>query len=128
MDGNGRNEQQNLVDVGIAAVALNIGAHHTVQVGRQLVNEVQGVSACENTGDGNKQAPFAAVIQGRQNQTQHRRCQHDTRSKGQDNVAEFVRDVLENYAQTGADDGGTANAQGCEDYHTHRDDLLKMFL
>ncbi len=90
VDGNGGDEEQHLAQLSVAGMRLIVGSRQPVQMGHQFVCQVQTYRTGKNTGDGDEQAPIPAVFQGRQDQAQYRGSQHDTGSKAQHDVAEFV--------------------------------------
>ena len=90
VDGDGHDKQQHLTGMMAALMILNVRAHQPVQVGNQLIDERQGIRAHENTGYGGDNAKAPPIFQRGQNQSQHRGCQHDTGSEGQDDVTEPV--------------------------------------
>ena len=67
-------------------------------MGHDLVKQIDAQGARENTGDGHRKTPFSAIVQRGQDQTDHRRRQHDTGRKGQHNITEFMGKILERKA------------------------------
>ena len=118
MNGDGGDKQQHLVQARVA-VGLRIGSHQPVQMGHQLINEVQAHRTGKDAGDGNRNAEPSAVIEGRQNQSQHRRGKHNPRGKGQHNIGEFVRDVPKDKAHQASENRRAAHTQGRQQHHFH---------
>ena len=85
-----------------------------MQVGNSLIHQVQTQRTGKNTGDGEHQTVISAVFHSRKNQTQYRCGQHHACRKGQNNIAEFVGNILEYKADQAAQHRGTANAQGSQ--------------
>ena len=95
-------------------MVLNIRADQLVQVGGQLVDDSQAQRTYEDTGNGVEQPPFSAILDGGQDEAQHRRRQHHARSEGQHDIGELVGKIAEDEAKQSTDEGRSANAKGCE--------------
>ena len=90
VNGDGGDKQKDFAEFSVVPVRFDVSTYHPVQVGNQLVDDIQCQGTCKNARNGCDDAPFAAILQGRQNQTQNRRSQHDACSEGQDNITEFT--------------------------------------
>ena len=62
MDRDGCDKQQYLVKVG-AAVCFRIGSHQPMQVGNQLINEIQAHRPSKDPDDGNEDPMGSAIIE-----------------------------------------------------------------
>ena len=118
MDRDGCDKQQYLVKVG-AAVCFRIGSHQPMQVGNQLINEIQAHRPSKDPDDGNEDPMGSAIIERWQNQSQYSRRQHNTCRKGQHYVGEFVGDIPKDKANETSKNGRAPNAEGGDIHALH---------
>ena len=121
MDGDGNDEKQDFIELcGLVRVAFLIHARHFVQVGDDLVDEIEADRAAEYARDCDDKPVFAAVFKRGQNEADHGGGQHYARGKGKNYIVEFVGRFFENEADQRADDRGTADPQCRPDNSIHR--------
>ena len=109
MNGDGGDKQQNLVKPLVSGVVLGIHARQMVQVGYQPVRQIQANGSGEDACHGDE---HISIVQRGKNQPQHGGGQHDPRGKGQHQVAEPVRYVLDQESGDSADNRCAAHTQG----------------
>ena len=107
MDSNGGDEQKHLVKPLVSGVGFGIHARQMVQVRHQPVRQIQADGADENSCHGNE---HVSIVQRGKDQPQHGGGQHDPGGKGQHQVTEPVRNVLDQKPGDSADDCSTADA------------------
>ena len=127
-DGDRRNKKQYFVQLGrTLGMVFLIHTAELVQMGYQFIKKIHAPCAGEHTGHCHQQTPLSAVLQRRQDQTDHRRGQHHTGSKGQHDITEPVGDILKYKTQNRTQDRGAAHPQSCQQYDLHSHSSSQIF-